>query len=320
MSTQKNIPDTSTDKQHDETESKPEKHNRSDRKPDSWYMIRFRKDEHITRASSRIWNLKIDEVVMVHTDHGLEPARIANSSTWLPTENSGKIKALYTAIRRGTREEIARYEKLVVQEKKAFDLCHELIKKFKLVMKLIKVKRFFNGSKIIFYFTSDIRVDFRELVKALVQEFRTRVEMRQIGVRHETKMIGGLGYCGRELCCSSFIKKFTPVSIKMAKEQNLPLNPAKISGICNRLLCCLNYEFEAYHAVKKHMPRVGKNITLDEETYKVLQHNVLQELIKVVNIEDRNKTLVLSRKDWERAVVISKPRKLQKKGPKKEKS
>ncbi|MEA2084592.1 MAG: regulatory iron-sulfur-containing complex subunit RicT [Thermodesulfobacteriota bacterium] len=298
-----------------------EKQDRSDQKPDRWYMIRFRENEHISCASSRIRNLKIDEVVMAQTGHGLEPARIINFGLQLPEDDGGKTKALYSVTRRGTREEIAKYDQLVVREKEAFYLCRKLIKKFELLMKLIKVERFFNGSKIIFYFTSDIRVDFRELVKTLVQEFRTKVEMRQIGVRHETKMIGGLGCCGRELCCSSFIKKFTPVSIKMAKEQNLPLNPAKISGICNRLLCCLSYEYDVYHKAKKHMPRIGKNIALDEQNYKVLQHNVVQGLIKVVNIEDRNKTLVLTHKDWERAVVITgKPRKLQKKDPKKDKS
>ena len=130
-------------------------------------------------------------------------------------------------------------------------------------MKLTRVERYFNGSKIIFYFTAENRVDFRELVKDLVQEFRTRVEIRQIGVRHETKMLGGIGCCGRELCCSSFIKNFAPVSIKMAKEQNLPLNPAKISGVCNRLLCCLTYEYETYQRLRKDMPKPGKTLTLN---------------------------------------------------------
>ena len=127
-------------------------------------------------------------------------------------------------------------------------------------MNLVRVERFFNGSKMIFYFTADSRVDFRGLVKDLVQEFRTRVEMRQVGVRHETKMIGGIGTCGRELCCSSFIKNFDSVSIKMAKEQDLPLNPTKISGVCNRLLCCLTYEYETYRKQRKNMPKAGKQI------------------------------------------------------------
>ena len=165
-------------------------------------------------------------------------------------------------------------------------------------MNLIRVERFFNGSKIIFYFTAETRVDFRELVKDLVQEFRTRVEIRQIGVRHETKMIGGLGCCGRELCCSSFIKNFAPVSIKMAKEQGLPLNPAKISGICNRLLCCLTYEFDTYHSLRKKMPKLGKNITLDDKTYKVTKLNVLEETIQVYAPDEVEKNRVLTKEEW----------------------
>jgi len=166
-------------------------------------------------------------------------------------------------------------------------------------MNLVKVERFFNGGKIIFYFTAENRVDFRELVKNLVQEFRTRVEMRQIGVRHETKMLGGLGCCGRELCCSSFIQNFESVSIKMAKEQNLPLNPAKISGACNRLLCCLNYEYKTYKTIRKDMPKVGKKITLNDRLYKVRQHNVLKESIVVIDAEGEERTL--NKDEWQAA-------------------
>jgi len=164
-------------------------------------------------------------------------------------------------------------------------------------MSLVKVERFFNGGKIIFYFTAENRVDFRELVKNLVQEFRTRVEMRQIGVRHETKMLGGLGCCGRELCCSSFIQNFESVSIKMAKEQNLPLNPAKISGACNRLLCCLNYEYKTYKATRKGMPKVGKIIIFDDQSYKVRQHNVLKETVTIVNNEGEE--IALNKDEWQ---------------------
>ncbi|MCJ7600210.1 MAG: hypothetical protein MUO63_01760, partial [Desulfobulbaceae bacterium] len=156
-----------------------------------------------------------------------------------------------------------------------------------------------NGSKIIFYFTAENRVDFRQLVKDLVQEFRTRVEMRQIGVRHETKMLGGLGCCGRELCCSSYINNFAPVSIKMAKEQNLPLNPVKISGICNRLLCCLTYEYSTYRDIKKEMPRPGKKLTIEGKTYKVIQQSVLEETVTVVDQDNPDIPRVLTRKEWE---------------------
>ena len=164
-------------------------------------------------------------------------------------------------------------------------------------MNLVKVERFFNGGKIIFYFTAENRVDFRELVKNLVQEFRTRVEMRQIGVRHETKMLGGLGCCGRELCCSSFIQSFESVSIKMAKEQNLPLNPAKISGACNRLLCCLNYEYKTYKSIRKSMPKIGRKITFKDRQYKVRQHNVLNE--SIVLVDDDGEELTLGRDEWQ---------------------
>ena len=167
-------------------------------------------------------------------------------------------------------------------------------------MNLVKVERFFNGGKIIFHFTPENRVDFRELVKSLVQEFRTRVEMRQIGVRHETKMLGGLGCCGRELCCSSFIQNFESVSIKMAKEQNLPLNPAKISGACNRLLCCLNYEFDTYKSIRRNMPKIGKKITVNDQLYRVRRHNVLQESIVVTDADDNEK--IFSKEEWQAAL------------------
>jgi cell fate regulator YaaT (PSP1 superfamily) len=185
-------------------------------------------------------------------------------------------------------------------EKKAFDLCSEQIKKLQLPMNLVKVERFFSGGKIIFYFTAENRVDFRELVKSLVQEFRTRVEMRQIGVRHETKMLGGLGCCGRELCCSSFIQNFESVSIKMAKEQNLPLNPAKISGACNRLLCCLNYEFKTYKSIRKNMPKIGKKITVNDQQYRVRRHNVLQE--SILATDEDEKEITLTKEEWQAAL------------------
>ena len=163
-------------------------------------------------------------------------------------------------------------------------------------MHLVRVERFFNGSKMIFYFTADSRVDFRALVKDLVQEFRTRVEMRQVGVRHETKMLGGIGTCGRELCCSSFIKNFDSVSIKMAKEQDLPLNPTKISGVCNRLLCCLTYEYETYKRQRKNMPKAGKRITVDGEQYLVKRQMPLQDAVIAENSEGED--VVLKKEQW----------------------
>jgi len=263
------------------------------------YKVQFRPAEQIMSATTRLQGLQKDEVIMVQTDHGLEPARVLVIVPLWPEKETTREGPPMNIVRRATRDETVKYEKLSDMEQSAFKLCSGLIEKLKLPMNLVKVERFFNGGKIIFYFTAENRVDFRELVKNLVQEFRTRVEMRQIGVRHETKMLGGLGCCGRELCCSSFIQNFESVSIKMAKEQNLPLNPAKISGACNRLLCCLNYEYKTYKSIRKSMPKVGKKITFRDRQYKVRQHNVLKESIVVV--DDDGAERILGKDEWQTA-------------------
>ncbi|MCI5143049.1 MAG: hypothetical protein D3909_15230, partial [Candidatus Electrothrix sp. ATG1] len=188
--------------------------------------------------------------------------------------------------------------------------CQQCITKRSLAMNLVRAERFFNGSKIIFYFTAENRVDFRELVKDLVQEFRTRVEMRQIGVRHETKMTGGIGACGRELCCTSFLHKFDSVSIKMAKTQDLPLNPAKISGVCNRLLCCLTYEFDTYKNIKREMPRVGRLLNHEGTVYRVVRIFTLQGTVLAVSREKGE--LLMNEEQWRAAKPVS--RQGQKKG------
>ena len=267
----------------------------------SHFKIQFRPKEQAFSASTRLQGLQKNDVVMVQAEHGLEPARLISVVPGWPEKEPSKKTASLTIVRRGTRDEAAKFEKLGDMEDNAFSICSELIDKLNLPMSLVKVERFFNGGKIIFYFTAENRVDFRELVKNLVQEFRTRVEMRQIGVRHETKMLGGLGCCGRELCCSSFIQNFESVSIKMAKEQNLPLNPAKISGACNRLLCCLNYEYKTYKSTRKGMPKIGKIIIFNDQNCKVRQHNVLNETIVVVN-ED-GKEIILNKEDWQSKVA-----------------
>ncbi|MBW2483729.1 MAG: hypothetical protein JRF05_00025 [Deltaproteobacteria bacterium] len=264
--------------------------------PANHFKVQFRPAEQICSAATKLQGLRKDEVVMVQTDHGLEPARILVVIPLWPEPKPARQFPL-TIVRRATRDETAKFEKLGEMEHNAFRFCAKLIEKLNLPMNLVKVERYFNGGKIIFYFTAENRVDFRELVKNLVQEFRTRVEMRQIGVRHETKMVGGLGCCGRELCCSSFIQNFESVSIKMAKEQNLPLNPAKISGACNRLLCCLNYEYKTYKATRKSMPKVGKKITVNNRQYKVRQHNVLKESIVVT--DDEGQEMTLNREEWQ---------------------
>jgi len=262
------------------------------------YRVQFRPQRRIRGALSKIKNLCQDELVMVQTDHGLEPARVAWTGVDPAAAGLPPVKADFTIIRRASRDEREKYANLLQREAEAFDFCRRRIEKLGLIMKLIEVERFFNGGKIIFYFTAENRVDFRALVKDLVQEFRTRVEMRQIGVRHETQMIGGLGCCGRELCCSSFMNKFVPVSIKMAKEQDLPLNPSKISGACNRLLCCLTHEYDTYKSLRKGMPKPGKTVIYGERPYKVMQTNTLKGEVVLVNPEDRNETIAVPRDEW----------------------
>jgi len=287
------------------SEQPPAETNLEPKRTLSHFKVQFRPQNQIASATTRLQGLLKDEVVMVQTDHGLEPARLVAAVPVWPEKDIPGDAIQLNIVRRATRDEAAKFEKLDDMEHKAFLICSGLIEKLKLPMNLVKVERYFNGGKIIFYFTAENRVDFRELVKNLVQEFRTRVEMRQIGVRHETKMVGGLGCCGRELCCSSFIRDFESVSIKMAKEQNLPLNPAKISGACNRLLCCLNYEYKTYKSTRKSMPKIGKKITVNDQTYKVRQHNILKETITAVN--DDGEEIFLNREEW--AAALSQPTK-----------
>lgn len=264
----------------------------------TFYRIQFRKGGQLFSASTSIPGLVFGTVVIVKTDHGPEPAKIARNA---PMHGSQKDehRATFEISRKANSEEQDKFDNLISYEERAASLCHSLIQTHQLNMQLVRVERFFNGSKMIFYFSADNRVDFRALVKDLVQEFRTRVEMRQVGVRHETKMLGGMGTCGRELCCSSFIKKFDSVSIKMAKEQDLPLNPSKISGVCNRLLCCLTYEYETYKKQRKGMPKAGKRIRIGDLKYRVKRQNPLQESILVEN--DAGEEVTLKKDQWKRA-------------------
>ena len=261
----------------------------------TFYSIQFRKEGQQFTASSTLFHLAPGSVVMVKTDHGPEPAGIAGGASIRGCREKN-CRSMYEISRLANSEDQQKYANLILYEERAFSICNALIDKNQLNMQLVRVERFFNGSKIIFYFTADNRVDFRALVKNLVQEFRTRVEMRQVGVRHETKMIGGIGTCGRELCCSSFIRKFDSVSIKMAKEQDLPLNPSKISGVCNRLLCCLTYEYDTYRRMRKGMPRPGKRIQIGESKFRVKRQNPLQETILAEN--DDGEDVILQRDEW----------------------
>ncbi|MEN8198575.1 MAG: regulatory iron-sulfur-containing complex subunit RicT [Thermodesulfobacteriota bacterium] len=282
-----------------------------------FYRIRFREEGQEFTASSLLNDLSKGEVVMVRSEHGLEPATIICSAPACRDAEEVR-KASYEIPRRGAHEECNRYANIPVEEASAESICKDLIANHGLKMHLVRVERFFNGSKMIFYFTADKRVDFRGLVKDLVQEFRTRVEMRQVGVRHETKMIGGLGTCGRELCCAGFMKKFDSVSIKMAKEQDLPLNPSKISGVCNRLLCCLTYEYETYKRERKGMPRPGRKLMLDGHCYRVKRQNPLQSSLQV--LDEEGEMQVLKEEQWKRAEVVKAEKKVKKVGKEKKKT
>lgn len=261
-----------------------------------FYRISFREKGQEFTASSELPDLKAREVVLVKTDHGAEPAIIVSRA---PTCSGCGVKrrATYVLLKRANQEEVGRYKNISSWEETAFVSCKALISQHNLSMHLVRSERYFNGSKIVFYFTANNRIDFRDLVKDLVLEFHTRVEMRQVGVRHETKMIGGLGTCGRELCCSVFMDKFDSVSIKMAKEQDLPLNPAKISGVCNRLLCCLTYEYSTYRRERKGMPKPGKRIKIGEEQFQVRRQNPLQQTILVS--DQKGDSQLLTKEQWQ---------------------
>jgi cell fate regulator YaaT (PSP1 superfamily) len=210
-------------------------------------------------------------------------------------------------LRTATVEDLESAARNQAREKDARAYCLKKIAERGLDMKLIRVEYLFDGSKAIFYFTADGRIDFRELVKDLAYAFHTRIEMRQVGVRDEAKMVGGIGICGRELCCSSFLREFEPVSVKMAKEQNLALNPTKISGQCGRLLCCLGYEFETYSTLKKNLPKCGRYIQCGEVCGEVVKQNVLAGTVTVRTEEHRE--VIVRGEDVRLDQVIEKPKK-----------
>jgi cell fate regulator YaaT (PSP1 superfamily) len=196
--------------------------------------------------------------------------------------------------RLATPEDLAQEEKNQLLEQRAQEFCQKRIEARQLPIHLVRVECLFDASKIIFYFTAPGRVDFRELVKDLVQEFRTRIELRQIGVRHRAKMVGGLGICGSELCCASFLKDFEPVSVRMAKEQQLSLNPSKISGVCGRLMCCLTYEHPIYQELRKHLPRLGKRVKIPEGEGKIIRYNLIRQTVTLEMAEGQELELSLS--------------------------
>jgi cell fate regulator YaaT (PSP1 superfamily) len=219
------------------------------------------------------------EKVIVETARGVECGEVALENREVPDDSI--VQPLRKLIRIATEADFKRIEENKEKEKRAFGLCEKKIAEHKLDMKLVDVEYTFDNSKILFYFTSDGRVDFRELVKDLAAMFRTRIELRQIGVRDEAKLLGGLGICGRPFCCSSFLNGFQPVSIKMAKEQGLSLNPVKISGTCGRLMCCLKYEQEAYTDLLKTTPKVGAIVSTNDGKGTVIEVNLLTRKLTV---------------------------------------
>ena len=223
--------------------------------------------------------LKKGDMVIVETARGVECGEVAMENREIPEDKI--VQPLKKLIRVANKDDLKRIAENRIREKSAFDICCKKIEAHKLEMKLVDVEYTFDNSKILFYFTADGRVDFRELVRDLASVFRTRIELRQIGVRDEAKMIGGLGICGRPFCCSSFLGGFQPVSIKMAKEQGLSLNPVKISGTCGRLMCCLKYEQEAYLDLLRSTPKVNAVVMTPEGKGVVIDQNLLTGTLKV---------------------------------------
>jgi len=241
--------------------------------------LRFREGGKIYNFDSGNLVLEAGDKVMVKTEQGLGLGEVVTAARNLETDAREGLKKV---LRRANEDDLWQHEKNLAREKFAFDFCLERIKAREMEMKLVSTEVLFNGTKIIFYYTADGRVDFRTLVKDLVAKFRTRIEMRQIGVRHEARMVGGLGCCGREICCASFLNEFAPVSVKMAKEQNLSLNPTKISGLCGRLMCCLTFEYETYLKQKKGLPKLGKRILTEKGEGKIIRQNIIDRVSTVL--------------------------------------
>lgn len=243
--------------------------------------VRFRRTGKIYYFSPGKNKIKKQDHVIVETARGIEYGTVVLGPKEIP--ESEIVQPLKAVMRVATKEDDATENKNHEKEKKAFAVCLEKIAKHKLNMKLVETEYTFDNNKIMFYFTADGRIDFRELVKDLAAVFKTRIELRQIGVRDETKILGGIGICGRALCCHTYLSDFAPVSIKMAKEQNISLNPTKISGVCGRLMCCLNNEQEAYEELNSKLPNVGDTVIAPDGVKGEVQSiSVLKQLVKVV--------------------------------------
>lgn len=246
--------------------------------------IRFKKAGKIYYFDPVETGAKTDDFAIVETARGIEYGAVVIGPKQVTEEDI--VSPLKNVVRVASDEDMQRHSENIAKEEEAMRVCNEKVTKHKLEMKLIDVEYTFDNNKVIFYFTADGRVDFRELVKDLASVFRTRIELRQIGVRDEAKMVNGIGPCGIGLCCANWLGDFAPVSIKMAKDQNLSLNPTKISGICGRLMCCLKYEHEVYLEIRKGMPIKGDKVSTPEGKGLVVDTTILREAVKVRLILD----------------------------------
>ncbi|HJB29671.1 MAG TPA: stage 0 sporulation family protein [Candidatus Blautia faecavium] len=243
--------------------------------------VRFRNVGKIYYFSPKEYHIKTGDHVIVETARGVEYGKVVLAPREVPEEEV--VHPLKEVLRVATPEDDKKEEQNRIKEKDAFKICQKKIKEHGLEMKLIDAEYTFDNNKVLFYFTADGRIDFRQLVKDLASIFKTRIELRQIGVRDETKILGGIGICGRCLCCHTYLSEFAPVSIKMAKEQNLSLNQTKISGVCGRLMCCLKNEQETYEELNKKLPGIGDTVTTPEGLSGTVQSvNVLRQRVKII--------------------------------------
>lgn len=270
--------------------------------------IRFRNAGKIYYFGPGKLQLKAGIHAIVETARGVEMGTVMTDPREVSEESV--VQPLKPVIRIATEQDEKQAEKNRQKEKEAFKICLEKIAKHKLDMKLVEAEYTFDNNKLLFYFTADGRIDFRELVKDLAAVFRTRIELRQIGVRDETKIRGGIGICGRELCCHTYLSEFAPVSIKMAKEQNLSLNPTKISGVCGRLMCCLTNEEETYEELNNNLPSVGESVTTPEGLKGEVQSlSVLRQLVRVIVTLDNDEKEI---REYPAADLKFKPRRRKK--------
>ncbi|MCM3125904.1 stage 0 sporulation family protein [Mesobacillus sp. AQ2] len=264
--------------------------------------VRFKKAGKIYYFDPGDLSIQKDEFVIVETVRGVEYGRVV-----IPRKQVGEndvVLPLKKVVRIADQKDRLIVEENKTAAKEAYDVCSEKVNEHQLDMKLVDVEYTFDRNKVIFYFTADGRVDFRELVKDLASIFRTRIELRQIGVRDEAKMLGGIGPCGRMLCCSTYLGDFEPVSIKMAKDQNLSLNPTKISGLCGRLMCCLKYENDEYETAKEQLPDIGETILTPDGRGKVVGLNILERVMQV-DIPGQERVLEYTLEEIQEAGAVS---------------